>query len=296
MRNNTRVWIQIFIVVMICGSATAQIDMDSSTEHWAAIMYPNNNIPDPFADLQTGSYEADMVGDADHAALYTAFDGAGTSSLTDGFLGFRFRLAGEKNPAGYSTAALVGLDANLDGVLDIFVGVNNSGSKDYVGIWYAGDGANTSPNTTSIDSKHPYWTEKTDSANYDWSALSETIDPDALTLDVNVDGNTDYFLSFSIPLSVMIGALDAANITGVTENTAMTYVTLTSAQGNAFNQDLGGVEGGNKSDQTWEELGAASNVSSPNGTIPEPATLSLLGLAFATTYLLRHVRKLYSRI
>jgi len=289
----------LFLFIMIaeiCAPATAQIVMNSSTEYWAAIVYPNNNIPDPFSDQQTGSYEADMVGDINHAALYTDFDDGGTPSLTDGYLGFRFRLAGEKNPTGYSTAALVGIDANMDGKLDVFVGVNNSGSKDLIGIWYAGDGANTSPSSTSIDSHNPYWTADTASTNYDWSALSETIDPDALTLDVNSDGNTDYFLSFSVPLSVMIGALDAANITGVTENSAMTYVSLTSVQGNSFNQDLGGVDGNENSGDSWEDLGAVSNTTSPNQTIPEPATLSLLGLAFAATYLLRHVRNIYSRI
>ncbi len=287
----------LFIAVAgLCAPATAQIVMNSSTEYWAAIMYPNNNIPDPFSDQQTGSYEADMVGDVNHAAFYTTFDDGGTPALADGSLGFRFRLAGEKNPVGYSTAALVGIDANMDGKLDIFVGVNNSGSKDLIGVWYAGDDANTSPNSTSIDSHNPYWTEKTNLSNYDWSALSETIDPDALTLDVNSDGNTDYFLSFSVPLSVMIGALDAVNIAGTTENSAMTYVSLTSVQGNSFNQDLGGVDGNTTSDQTWEELGATTNTYSPNGTIPEPATLSLLGLAFVSTYMLRHVRKIYSRI
>ena len=291
--------IKLFLLVLvagICGPATAQIVMNSSTEYWAAIMYPNNNIPDPFSDQQTGSYEADMVGDVNHAAFYTDFDDGGTPSLTDGYLGFRFRLAGEKNPAGYSTAALVGLDVDLDGALDIFVGVNNSGSKDQVGIWYAGDGANTSPNTTSIDSHNPYWTAKTASTNYDWSALSTAIDPDALTLDVNSDNNTDYFLSFSVPLSVMVGALDAVNISNITENSAMSYVTLTSVQGNAFNQDLGGVDGGNNSEQTWEVLGGVSNVTSPNGTIPEPATLSMLGIAVTAGYLLRKRLFLYSRI
>jgi len=296
MKFNPVIPILLLAVVAVCPLALAQIDMDSSTEYWAAIMYPNNNIPDPFSDQQTGSYEADIVGDTNHAALYTTFDDGGTPSQTDGYLGFRFRLAGEKNPAGYSTAALVGLDVDLDGALDIFVGVNNSGSKDHVGVWYAGDGANTSPNTTSIDSHNPYWTNDTATANYDWSALSATIDPDALTFDVNSDNNTDYFLSFSVPLSVMVGALDAVNISNVTENTAMTYVTLTSVQGNAFNQDLGGVDGGNNSDQTWEELDGASNVTSPNGTIPEPATLSLLSFAFTTTYLLRRLRRLYRRM
>jgi len=119
---------------MVAGWIQAEIVMDSPPTDWASIAYPDNNIPDPFDDQQTGSYESDIVGDSNHAALYTAFDGAGSSSLIDGWLTFRFRMAGEKNPDGYTGAAFVGLDADLNGALDIFIGVNNSGSADEVGI------------------------------------------------------------------------------------------------------------------------------------------------------------------
>ncbi len=275
---------------------TAQIVMNSSTEYWAAIQYPNNNIPDPFFDQQTGSYESDIVGDSNHAALYTSFYGGGTPSLTDGQLAFRFRMAGEKNPTGYTGAVFVGLDANLDGALDIFIGVNNSGSSDQVGIWYAGSGANISPSTTTLDTMSPYYTSSLSSANYDWSILSTTIDPDAQTLDVDAgpQSGTDYFVSFSVPFTELIGAFDAISISNITENSAMTYVSASATQANSLNQDLGGVDGGVNSGDTWEVLGATSNVTSPNQTVPEPATFSLLGFAFAGGYLFRSIRR-YNR-
>jgi len=247
------------VAAILCNPATAQVVMNSVTPNWTVINYPYST-PDPFDDQQTGSYEADIVGDANHGAFYTAFDGVGTPSLVDGWLAFRFRMAGEKPPKGYTGAAFVGLDANRDGALDVFVGVNNSGSKNHVGIWGAGSSANTSPGTISLDTKNPVYTAEASVSNYDWSALSETIDPDAQTLDVNQDGNTDYFLSFSVPFAEVVGACGNANITGVTEDTVIRYVAFTATQANSPNQDIGGVEGQGNSDLTWTSLGAISAV------------------------------------
>jgi len=106
-------------------------------------------------------------------------------------------------------------------------------------------------------------------------------------LDVNSDTRTDYFISFSVPFSMVVGALEGIGISNVTENTAMTYVSASSTQANSLNQNLGGVDGGIKSSQTWEQLGGVSIITSPNGSVPEPATMFLLTCGAGIAWLLR---------
>src|SRR3954454_1433737 len=107
------------------------VDVTSSTSSWTGILYSNNN-PDPSNDQQTGTSEGDIVGNAAHASLYTGFGDGGTPSLTDGTIGFRVRVGADSSPAGFKTAFFVGIDANHDGALDLFIGINNSGSADTV--------------------------------------------------------------------------------------------------------------------------------------------------------------------
>jgi len=121
-----------------------------------------------------------------------------------------------KAPSGFSGALFVGIDATTNGVLDLFVGVDNSGSKDLIGIWNPGIGLNTSPNTTSIES--PPMTNfvqvlsSSPVANYDWQAVHSIIDPGATDFDIDngstQSGNdlTDYFLSFSLPFNEIVSA------------------------------------------------------------------------------------------
>jgi hypothetical protein len=143
-------------------AAHAQINPSSSTANWTPILYPPSNptVPDPGSDQQTGSKEADIVGTANVASFYTSFYNGGTPSLIDGLLGFRVRLAEEQSPAGFSTAAFVGIDGNADGRLDLFIGVDNSGSFDHVGIWRAGAGQNISPSTPPSSARPPSPTRK----------------------------------------------------------------------------------------------------------------------------------------
>ena len=130
------------------GAGAAPLVMNSPTSAWVAVVYPSST-PDFANDQGTGQDEADIVGNATHAAFYVAFDDAGTSSLTDGMIGFRMRLGSDQNPAGFNKSALVGIDANSDGALDLFALVDNTGSN-RIAIYNAGAGSNTSPATTSI--------------------------------------------------------------------------------------------------------------------------------------------------
>lgn len=264
--------VPIVCVFFWCNAAAASITVDvtSPTTSWTPVTYGSNH-PDPSNDQQTGSSESDIVGDASHPSAYTTFGDAGTASLTDGTLGFRVRLGADQNPAGFKGALFVGIDANGDGALDLFIGVNNSGSSDMIGIWNPGTGANTSPNTTSIVSA-PLVSYTITALNYSWTAVNSTIDPTVGGgTDLNGDGKNDYFLTFSVPFADVIAQLNAQGITGINQNSTFSYVVATATQANSLNQDLNGVGGSYDGNATWATLGVLSDPLTGGGIpVPEP--------------------------
>ena len=231
--------------------------------------YGSNN-PDPSNDQQTGSGEGDIVGNQDHPSVYVAFGDAGTPSLTDGVLGLRIRLGADDNPAGFKGALFVGIDANGDGALDLFIGVDNSGSSNTIGIWSPGNGANTSPSTTTIVSA-PLASYTITALNYSWTAVNTTIDPTVGTAtDLNGDGKNDYFLTFTVPFADIVAALAAKGIT-VDQNSTFSYVVATATQANSLNQDLNGVGKNYDGNATWSTLGVISDPITAGGIpVPEP--------------------------
>lgn len=265
---------------LLAPSAQAvPIDPSSSTVGWTPIAYATL-LPDPSDDQATGIPEADIVGDTSNPALYYRFDDAGTPSTTDGAIAFRVRIGADKDPAGFEHFIGVGLDANLDGALDLFLAVDNSGNPDRVGVFDAGTGANTSPSTTSIVSSALFGYALS-ASDYHFGAVNATIDPTATSFDLDADGNTDYFVSFVVPFADVVSALSAQGISSFSDAAAMRFVVGSSTQPNALNQDLGGPDGSTTSTQTWAQLGAISNTLTAAGgftPVPEPGTVSLLSL------------------
>jgi hypothetical protein len=260
------------LCLLASGAQAAPIDPTSSTTSWVPISYPSL-LPDFADDQQTGIDEADIVGDTSNPAFYYQFDDAGTPSTTDGAIGFRVRVGAENNPPGFGHFMGVGLDANGDGALDLFLAVDNSGNPDRIGIFDAGAGANTSPSTTTIVST-PLFSYSLSVTNYSFLAVSAALDPTATTLDVDADGDNDFFLSFVIPFADLVTAVTNQGILGFDDNSNTTFVVGSSTQPNALNQDLGGPDGGTSSTSTWSALGALS-VPLP---IPEPGSLPLVAL------------------
>jgi hypothetical protein len=258
------------------------VDVTSPTTSWTAVQY-SNSTPDPSSDQQTGSSEGDIVGNSLHPSFYTTFGDAGTLSLTDGTIGFRMRLGADVNPAGFKTALFVGIDANGDGAIDLFVGVNNSGAADTIGIWNPGNGANISPNTTTIVST-PLMSYAQVAANYHWAPVNTTIDPTVGTAtDIDGGGQNDYFLTFSLPFSDVITQLSTRGIAGVDQNSTFSYVMATATQANSLNQDLNGVGKNYDGSATWSTLGALADPISASGMIvPESSTgFATAAVAFA---------------
>lgn len=259
------------ISLALCLAASAgavSVTPTSPTDEWTVMNYPTLQ-PDFSDDQQTGITEADIVGNLVTAAFYMHFDGAGTPSTTDGTLALRVRLGADKNPAGFEHFFGVGLDADLNGSIDLFLAVENSGNPNQLGIFDAGTGLNTSPATTSIIST-PLVSYAPTLANYGFQAVDGTIDPGVATTDVDADGNTDFFLTFLIPFQAIVDALGLQGI-GFDETSVMQLVIGTSTQPNALNQDLGGPDGGTTSSTSWAALGAMTNPVSPVLLTPEPA-------------------------
>jgi hypothetical protein len=257
-------------------NAAAVIDPASDTTYWTAILYPST-APDWSDDQRTGIDESDIVGNDTRAGVYVQFDDAGTSDQTDGQIAFRVRLGADKSPGGFDHFFGVGIDADLDGALDLFVGVDNSGNPNRIAMWDPGTGLNVSPSTTSIENP-PFNTYAETIFNYDWRATDATIEPGETVFDLDTDGDVDYFLSFVVPFNHVVTALAARGFPTFDDHTLVSYVVGTSTQPNALNQDLGGPDGGTDSTSSWTVLGAASIPISPS---PEPSGVGAAALALA---------------
>jgi len=260
--------------LLAADPAQALIDPGSSTTGWTSIAYPNLR-PDYVDDQQTGITEADIVGDLDNPALYLRFDENNPLDPADDQIAFRVRLGADPNPPGFKSFFGVGLDANLDGALDLFLAVDNTGSNDRIGIFDPGSGANTSPSTTSIVST-PLVSYLEIASNYAFAPVTAGLDPTATTFDFDADGDTDRFLTFVVDFEDVVSQL---GIPGFGASSPLRLVAGSSTQANALNQDLGGPNGGTTSSLTWDQLGAISSTYTATGqlvTVPEPGSALLL--------------------
>ena len=263
--------------MLVVWNVTAQIAPNSPTTFWVPLAYGNANSPDAARDQQTGSGEVDLVGDLSHPSFYMNYQG---SSPTDGWLAFRFRVAEDANPAGFKGAAFVGLDADLDGDLDLFLGVNNQGSSDLIGLWNPGAGLNDSPVNTSV-ANPPLRTYSITASIYDFSPVSVATDPVAISYDLDGGGRTDRFLSFLVPLADVSFALANRGISGFTADFPFQLMAATGSQGNNFNGDFNGIVGGNGSGVSWSQLGGFTRTYSFDSLtpIPEPNSAFLFSIA-----------------
>ncbi len=267
----------------LAGSASALIDPWSPSDaSWWGVSYPGVE-PDYPDDHQTGIADSDIVGDAGHPGFYIRFDDGGTPDPTDGWIGYRVRLGADTSPPGFNHFLGVGMDVDDDGSLDFFLGVDNSGSTDEIGIWAAGGGLNTSPNTTTL-SNTPLWSVTSSATDYSWMIVDGTSDPNGIDVDLDDDLNDDYFLTFIVPLTELVTAVGG----GFDQNSLVHYVIGTSNQSNALNNDLGGADDKNidKNDD-WATIGALSK---EIRVVPEPAGALLLGLALVALMAARRRR------
>lgn len=228
----------------------------SNDPSWKAV-YPANNQNDYLQDQQTGSgsVSQDIVGDASYPSTYM--------HLTDTEAAFRIRVSNVNgtNPYEFKNFAFVGLDADLNGSVDLFLGAYNpTGNNGRLGIYASSNGyANTGPSTTGISGKPLLGFKPVSDGNY---SITPTGDGSSF------NGDADYFVSFKFALSDITAALAQKGINNFSASTPFRFMTGTAAQDNAFNQDLNGMDkSGWSSTKTWNELGTFSGVTSANGSV-----------------------------
>ena len=209
---------------------------------------------DPYSDTQAQKAGTEIVGDITHPTSYINYDNKGTTTGTtpesDDILSFRLRI-GDETKSTHSAYAFFGIDANNDGVLDAFV---SSGAGE-TSIWAADPStANTSPATTSVASPASYIYDQTVD-NYNFAFVSDANDSDWTIDDLDGDGNTDVFISFSIPIADLDSFLATQGIT-YTQDTKLRFISLTATQPNSLNSDINGVDKSSVDDwfKTFEEL------------------------------------------
>ncbi len=267
-------------------AAFAQFNISSPTTDWVAVPYGPTLLGDPQGDHQTGQGEADIVGSTGNVAtslssFYFKYVSGGTP--TTGTIYYRVRVGGDQSPVGFKSVLLIGLDANKDGKLDLFMGIDNSGQNNGIYMWRPGTGLNISPSTTTVQTKTPIKKYTETAANYYFNSVTSTsstagvaLDPTADTAarqDFNSATGTDYLISFSVPFADLVAALSAQGI-AFNSNSPITYVMGTSTQANAFNQDLNGVSGGTSSTLTWGALGVLTQPINSSGTVVNSAPVN----------------------
>jgi len=278
-----RPW-RIFVLAVLAASigwtsnaAEVMVTSPTTAGWWRVPAYSSTNQFDYLDDQQTGHPEADIVGTPANPAFYTAFnDPNSTPSLLDGEIAYRIRVGADRQPnfGGWDKVLVIGMDVDLNGSLDVFM--TSSRNTQANAIWDAGPGLNTGPSTTTI-ANTAYETFAWTASNFYFTNVSAAIDPPVTDTDLDGDGYTDWFVTFSLPFTNLV--LDVKALTGVdiNERSMVAYVVATSTQDNAFNQDLNGVPKTYDANATWEDLGAMSDPI----MIPEPASAMLLGAGFA---------------
>ena len=253
------------VYLLFCGFGqvhAAPTDLVGSSA-WSALLQGIKF--DALSDTQANKAGTEIVGDATHPTMYFNYDDNGTTSgpdpELDDTLSFRIRI-GDETKSTHSAYTFVGIEADGDGVLDAFV---SSGSDD-TSLWDAGTGANTSPSTTDLaNSAYATYTQ-IDPTNYNFASVSASNDPDwDGTSDLGPDGNTDVFVSFSIPVADLDAFLATVGIT-FTPTTQLRLVSLTATQTNSLNSDFNGI--GNSATDDWGQTYAAL------GILSDPITSS----------------------
>ena len=275
---------QIFVFLCLAPWAQAAITVSDASAFWSPL--PGNY--DYLSDQQTGQTQGDIVGSATDPGFFIAFNNNGAASSTDGTLGFRVRFdnfGGNTNNPSFDRVAWVGIDANIDGSIDAFVGLNRQGNNSEIGIYLPGNDLNTSPSTTSIAST-PYVTYALTSQNYNYRAVDYVTDGGTINdLTPSSSGDPDYYASFMIPFADLVTFLGTKSI-AVNDTTPLRYIVATSTQTNSLNQDLGGVNGSINSSTSWQDL----NAFTPSGAVPEPSS-ALSALSSLAAFLLLRRRR-----
>lgn len=268
--------------LVVAGSLSAQTAVSiTDTTGWNAWTLANGTVmSDVFDDQQTGQGADDFAGDSTYNTFYQK---AGTIGGVDHLL-FRARMNKYDGVDQWGNGGNwgIGIDPDGDGDVDLIMMMSeNSGNPANrtrtITFGDPGTGANDGPSTTS-------WTFPTQ------TAINLTVNT---TYDVmqagdgsNFDATADALVSFAISFANLQAAIRAYTpLTTFTMgyDTRMSFISFTSTQNNALNQDLFGTTANDTSTLTWAQLGMMTGPLNAWGIVPEPSTYAqmaaMLGVA-----------------
>ncbi|HEX2099407.1 MAG TPA: hypothetical protein VHF69_02020, partial [Candidatus Synoicihabitans sp.] len=231
---------------------------------------------DPAGDQQTGHYEDDFVGRSasDPGFLIRSGTINGVESIA-----FRFRL-NEYDPKHYDNNARlgIGIDANADGVADLYFGADFSNKGVTLVFQSPGTGSNTSPSTSTLGKPFGPQFEAgelslptslltlQEGVTWSYIQVTETNTP-GFTAFASARGNIDpdAYVTFAVPFLFLKEAMEDLTGLTLTTDSFVRFVAFTSTQTNVVNQDVFGS-------------GWSGPTDFHGNPIPEPATYVQLGL------------------
>ncbi len=269
------------------------ITLNGPSSDWFVIM--EGEKFDPGNDVQAQA-DVDLVGrgpiPTDGSSpevvggLYYQFDDNATPAiLTDDEIAFRVRADDNvfKNGTGpYDGTIWIGMDVDADNDLDVFIQVKGNGKagQSTLSVYEAGNGANTSPSTTTIGNGSTLLTF-TDNVDL---LIDTTLNIDGALAggtplgDVDQDGVPDQFVNFRVNFNDLANLINAYPLVdgtdtadnpligtlnggaGFTKDQPVQYTIATSTNDNSFNSDVGGYDGRADDDVSFAEQGAFSPV------------------------------------
>lgn len=229
----------------------------NNNEGWT-VVYAQNNQNDYLLDQQTASGQyvsQDIVGDATSPAVYI--------HLTETELAFRVRVNNKDGGTSdsnyeFKNFAFIGMDADLNGSIDLFLGVYNpTGNNGRIGIYGSNSSyLNMGPSSTGINGKPLIASQPVRGSNYSITKANSTF-----------SSNEDFFVSFKFSVADINTALNSFNKKSFNKSTPFRFITGTASQDNSFNQDINGMDkNGWLSGASWDSLKLYSNIVSPDGT------------------------------
>ena len=268
----------------------------SGKDGWTAVMYGTGK--DPAGDSQAGAADTDIIGDATHGSFYVAYDDNGTpDNPNDDFMAFRLRIDNPTSSTYFGGVAVVGMDANGDGRIDLFMTVDGRNNTQAVRLMDPGTGLNNSPSTTTTSPIPTGWLPNngiypfSNGAIYNVTAVTAGSDPNwgasAMSVsgssnDLTGDGKTDVFVSWKIPIADIAtvlakaspvdrngvyGPRGATGIQGFTKDTLVSYVSFTQTQPGPINGDLNGVGSSYDKNASFADLGTFTTPMSPSNPV-----------------------------
>lgn len=224
---------------------------------------------DPVSDSQTGLLHADFVSSAGSPGFFIkTFAVAGVDYLA-------FRIVLDALPTNSNFYIRMGLDADLNGSVDLFFGPTFSGSTlQDISFVAPGSGLNISPNTTTVDPT-PVLTITPANAYFASATLASNgaLYPGWTQQNSTVDG----VMSFAVPVSSINQALGLVGSSAtIAADSLLRWVAFTANQQNSVNQDAYGL--GNTKDKTTAGITYASFsqiMDSAGNPIPEPSAYGL---------------------